>query len=632
MLNLKMYFKNCLQVFLFFVFSLFSVTSFSLDKFKVENYGIVPSGNPLENTIKLNQLLSSISSKGGEIQFPETTIPFGFDANTLCILIAPTSSVKIVFKGKGWNSKLQMSNENPSKAFDLFRIKTNYEKCEIQFENLQMIGSSNPGNQKEKNARTHAIYLVGGNVELNVLNCKVSGNFFDGIVGTGEGEQFISVSHSEVENFGGIGIGLFGTGHKKTLHCDYVKMLGSGLAPNETFRGKDYGASMYCHPNVNVKITNCEFYKNYRNAFQFASGTAIKKKKYNPLENDEPKYQIFENNYFDSTCADGIQLGFYYPFAQIRSNRFYNNMIGVQGLVGATIDENYFDKKVSKAIEFNLDYKANDDDTVTIFVRGNKFFSNSGLIVRNCLKERKRYLVYSSENFYRSRGTSVNIGSAYCGDSSKISFISRKDTFGNVLINFRNEAFFNNIVVIGNRHFIVLPKEAKGSVIKVDTLQILNTNGYTTTIYGVNPRYNDSSQDVELKNVWVNSIEKTGWCQLMEGVHVKVEARNAKSKKALQANEILEGVTTNFNEYEVIGSDAIATINLFDYEKINTNFSWHRYFSGSIYLVAKDGFKLSSKGNILIEGLMSVPKGKKVKLTWNRTMKMWEVFGILNIQ
>lgn len=597
--------------------------------FLASELGLNSQNEGTENVLILNQFLDTLS-ENAVLKFEGGVYDFKFDATHKWIDVISKVARDITFEGKG--TTLTMDNQNPELDYYLFRINGNskLKESKILFKNLIFQGPLNPGVLYEKNRNTLAIYLTGGNVNLELSQCIIKGNFFSGVVATGDGTQILNIENSEIESYGAISAGVFGIGNTKYLHCKNVKFLRSGLPPDSTRAKKEFGAAIYCHPNVSVKVQYCEFYNNHRNAIQFASGKALKYQKFPSQTHGDTEYQLFENNYFDSTCSDAIQLGFYYPHAIIRNNTFYNRMVGVQGLVGATIEDNYFGVPVLKAIEYNLDYSANEDDTIFVNIKGNQVYYGHGFILRNSTKEPKFYQIKSSRNRFMAGG--IRLGSSYGGDSCKMVLHSDKDSFFNagIVVGFDNKATINNAYIKGNNKFLVIPKEADGSEVFIESMYIdneLNDDKTLATIYAANPVYADTNASVIIENVSMKHATNMMYI-LPNYKNVRVKNTDAQYKKTIESTAHMSNqFYTSYNSYNIGGNNVIENIGFVQGHK-NGVYKWEQHVEGELHLKAMDGFSIGDNGNIQVIGRRSIPKDKTLTLRWNRNTSKWDFISI----
>ncbi|MEZ5045486.1 MAG: hypothetical protein R2831_00685 [Chitinophagaceae bacterium] len=613
---------------LFFLLTSFSAfANESILQVNFSDLGISSQQDALINTIQFNNFLKNCNSKQVKINIPIGQFRFRFNAANKNISISNPNIEKLYIEGQGFASILIFDNEMPDDIYDLFQIKypVQQKTNHIYFSHLQMQGPENPGLMKEKNKVTHAVFIVGGNVNFFANEVKLSKNFFAGIVATGKGDKEIEIKKSEIENYGSIGVGMFGTANKNVLHCFDTKFLRNGLKPSDTYRGKDYGASIYCHPNASIWIEGCSFFRNYRNAIQLTSGTALKHKRFPDPSFYKTEYQKFIGNYFDSTLADGIQLGFYYPFARIENNIFNNALLAVQARIGATIQNNQFNKN-TWGIEYRLDFNANDDDSVFVYIKKNQIKGGRGVRFFNT-KEAKIYKIFTEEN--RFKDCEFNVGSAYGGDSSKLFWESIKDTFDNAFVKvaFSNDGIINRAYVkAGKNQFLSIPKEATGSKLLVKDVYVENKKGedYFILVKGSSEKYADKNAWIELHDVMFKHPVQKAFSQVIENANIHIYFNNKEYSTPLQCKELLGDFTISYDTYKIIGTGSIRTIAL-NHLFLPSQFSWGRTLDGILILKALDGFRLEPGGNIELQSTFIAKKNTSISLKWNRETQKWNL-------
>jgi hypothetical protein len=607
-------------------------TNAQMKVFEAAQYGISPEQDASVNTKALKQLLSQVNQSGGKIIFPAGRFLFQFDSLNQSFLIKPSGAVKIELEGAGSKTILVMDIEEANKAYTFIKCRT--EKSDpswyVEVKNLQIEGPRRYGKRGEKNPRTTAILIENGQGELVVENVTVKGCFFTGILGTGAGKQTIKIENCTIEQSSNIGAGLFGTGFEKHFICRNTKFLRNGIPTEKTLRGKAYGASIYCHPNINIHIKGCSFFNNGRNAIQLASGTALYNQKFDAEQKLATQYQIFEQNYFDSTCHDGIQLGFYFPKAIISGNRFFNRVSAIQGLTGSLIEANYFGKSVVKAIEYKMDFKANEEDSIRVRIRKNRFDSKGGLFAENSKREKKVFIFESNNNLFKVKSTAFSIGTAYVGDTSMIYLHSLSDTFfttvhGNISIAFNNKALIDSPVVYGKSKFIVVPKEARGAETQVNAMLLKSDARKNQTFFAPNPKYADANARIEFRNTrYAKQNARSSFAVMDTTRNWKIFLSDAICPKTIQTNErIGDLLGFEYNTYRLKGKGGIRFIYLYNDDQVGKEDDWKRVLAGQIKFIAMDGFQLQPGGNIRIQESQFVPAGSNVLLEWNRKFKQW---------
>lgn len=600
----------------------------------VGDYQISPQNTPQQNTKALQSLFADLQQEDIRIVFPKGKFLFAPDANYAGFRLEPKASQRIVIEGQGEQTILASDQMEAKGVFQFFRIRSTLQASlwHITFRDLVIEGPQRYGSMAEKNPRTTAIFLDNGHGELQVERVRIRGCFFTGILGSGAGHQTLRLDHCIIEQSSNIGAGLFGTGFEKHFICHKCDFLRNGIPGNQTQRGKAYGASIYCHPNVNIRIDSCRFFNNGRNAIQLASGSGLYYQKYVPDVSSRTRYQIFESNYFDSTCHDGIQLGFFFPHALVRKNVFNNRAYAIQGLIGATIEENLFNHPVIRAIDYKLDFKANEEDSIRVLIKNNIFYSSTGVTVANCVKEAKFYQILSVGNRFRVNSTAFTIGSAYTGDSSVIYLHSVSDTFfttihGCVSVAYNNMARIDSAVVYGKAKFIVIPKQAREARTEVNSVRLPDQRMKPQLLFAPNSKYSDTNATVIFRGVPEgNKALQAIQMRCANSKHVLIEFQQGQSPISIPAQaRIGKTIGFNFDTYQIQGPGSIREIYLFDAKNDPEMSDWEDVLTGTLHLKALSKFTLEPGGNIHLTSTVVIPKGETIRLQWNRVNRCWNL-------
>lgn len=610
------------------------VTGLGAIKISCSQYGIRPDNSPMQNTRGMKLMLKALDDSVIHIIFDKGIFLFAPDSLYTGFKIAPKSGQQLCIQGQGEQTVLATSVDEASGAFQFFKISSSPQivPWKVTFQDLVIEGPRRYGKLAEKNPRTTAILLEGGSGELNVERVRIRGCFFTGILGSGAGNQTVRINHCIIEQSSNIGAGLFGTGFEKHFICHKCDFLRNGIPGYQTQRGKAYGASIYCHPNVNIRIDSCRFFNNGRNAIQLASGSGLYYQKYVPDISSRTRYQIFESNYFDSTCHDGIQLGFFFPHAIVRKNVFNNRAYAIQGLIGATIEENLFNQPVIRAIDYKLDFKANEEDSIRVLIKNNIFYSSTGVTVANCVKEAKFYQILSVGNRFRVNSTAFTIGSAYTGDSSLIYLHSVSDTFfttihGCVSVAYNNIARIDSAVVYGNAKFIVIPKQAREARTEVNTVRLPDQRMKPQLLFAPNSKYSDTNATVIFRGVPEgNKALQAIQMRSANSKHVLIEFQQGQSPISIPAqSRIGKTIGFNFDTYQIQGPGSIREIYLFDAKNDPEKSDWEDVLTGTLHLKALSKFTLEPGGNIQLTSTVVIPKGETIRLEWNRVNRRWNL-------
>lgn len=600
----------------------------------VETYSISPQNSPRLNTQAFITLLADFHQNEIRIIFPEGRFEFALDSSYGGFRLQPKAGQRIILQGQGEKTILAIDQDEAKGVFQFFKISSSQQifPWQVTFQDMVIEGPRRYGKLAEKNPRSTAILLEGGSGELNVERVRIRGCFFTGILGSGAGNQTVRINQCIIEQSSNIGAGLFGTGYEKHFICHKTDFLRNGIPSEKTQRGKAYGASIYCHPNINIRIDSCRFFNNGRNAIQLASGTGLYYQKYITDVSSHTKYQIFESNYFDSTCHDGIQLGFFFPHAIVRKNIFNNRAYAIQGLIGATIEENLFNRPVIRAIDYKLDFKANEEDSIRITIRNNVFFSSTGITVANCVKEAKFYQINSYRNRFQVNSTSFTIGTAYTGDTSLIFLHSVSDTFfttvhGCVSVAYNNIALMDSSVVYGNSKFIVIPKQARGARTEVNAVRLPDQRMRPQLLFAPNNKYSDTNATVIFRGVPEGNKALQAISMRSANLKSVLVEFQPKECPVLTPAQTRIGKTIgfNFDTYPIQGPGSIREIYLFDAKNEGRESGWQDVLNGVLQLKATSKFSLEPGGNIQLHSKVVIQKSETIRLRWNRTSKLWNL-------
>lgn len=433
-----------------------------IDTIQVQQFGVLPNQDGMQNTIALQQISKHIH-QNQVVYFPAGKYMFSFKHLPDTTITWLLHHQQLTIMGDGNSTELHLDEENPLHAYSLFMCISDSELSTINIHHIHFSGPQNPGLNFEKNKKTQALYFAQGNMQIQIEHVRISGNFYNGILASGGHSGYtrkLTVLHSNLQAYAGFSVGMFGASTPNIFTCAFNKFHHTGLSSAETSDKQAQGVHIYLHPDIQTHIHHCEFYQNYRNSIQFASGTKIYKHQYGNNTIFNPKNQIIEYNYFDSTAHDAIQLGFFFPQPIIRFNTFYNNMTGVELVQGAIIEHNFFGKTVAIAIEHTNDALVNLEKESSTKITNNIFESNKALYVFNNLVHAFCKEFISERNLYKCYGQTFALGSEYCGDSSMILLHSIADTFlvsrhGGITGLHTFHAHFINPIISGERFVYV---------------------------------------------------------------------------------------------------------------------------------------------------------------------------------
>jgi len=600
--------------------------------YNVRKFGISPEQDQVQNVKSLDSLVAAVlSTGGGIIYFPAGDYRFEFGMMNDCIHVIAKDSVNITFKGDGLNSKLFMANDNPTFNWEMFAIsnQVNDPKLTVFFDNLDIIGPSNPGYIKEFNQSTCAIHMSNGNVKTVVKNCKITGNFYNGIIATGLGRQWLQIDDSQIESFGAMGASMTGVG-EKTFHANNTTFLRNGLLASESQSDQEFGQSITLSPQTNTKITGCSFYKNYTTAIRFVGSPELSHVKFPANEANRTKYQEFEGNFFDSTANNAIDLGFYYTKPIIRNNTFFSRGYAINCVNSCLIEGNFFGRSVLRAVSCNNVSSDIADKEITITFKNNSIKSSSAFGVDNNTLIPLKINIQSSKNEYRPVDLGMQLGNGIVGDTSIIQYHSTDDIFectynGMLNLDYNTQTWFDNPTVFGVRFIQCTPTASKASCM-ITKMHCPNNQEASQTIYNPSTEIGSRDVNITLKESLIDSINPMKIAWLMEnenGVHIY--ARTAVCKDTLKAALSMdENININYNQYYIRGTDSIAYIALFNQLNADESFSWQRYFEGELIFIALDGFTLVGEGNINIKKSIKIKKGQRVRIKYDRGMNKWE--------